>query len=225
MGLGSSSNKIFLSVADGKIIQRVKEGTARAEQRTTKSGSVVWELKHGHIEGILTGIKVREANVGGADIKSFVFDIEDGEYNFSLEIMYDSRYATSLIFALCNPEVNFAKPIRITPWQKVVDGKKKTACYLSQGEKDIKWYFSKETPHGMPELEKKVFKGKEVWDSWERMQFLEQYLKTKVVPKLTGVAYADEQFTNTNQQINQHDQGGYVPDLNTFPEDDDDLPF
>lgn len=186
MGLGQNGNKTFLSVADGKIIQRVKEGTPGAIQRITTTGKTVHELKYSNVEGFLKGITTKENEYG----KDWLFDIEDkGEY-FTLQIMFNSRYATSLLNALANPDVDFSKPITITPWCKEVDGKKKTSIYLKNGGEDVSWYFTKDTPNGMPPLTKVMFKGKEQWDDTDIMNFLEQYVKTVINPKIESTKFS-----------------------------------
>jgi len=165
MGLQNSSNRIYLSVADGKIIQRVKEGTPNAIQRTTKNGKVVHEIKFGSLSGFLSGVSIKENEFG----KDWIFEIEDEGQVYALQMMYNSRYATTFLNALLNPDVNLSLPITITPWSKEVDGKAKTATYLKQGEEDIKWYFTKDNPNGMPPLEQVEFKGKLQWDDFKIM--------------------------------------------------------
>lgn len=187
MALGNSTNKIYLSISDGKVVRRVVEGAEKAEPRTKKDGTIVWEQRYSFISGHLKSISISEKSFAGQEMKDWVFELEDMGEAYTLQIMYDSRYATSLLFALCNPVVDFSKPITISPWMKVIDAKKKTACYLKQGEgkdNNIEWYFTKDNQHGMPELVQTKFKGKDVWDSYDRMQFLEKFINDNVKPKL-----------------------------------------
>lgn len=223
MGLQNSSNRTYLSVADGKIIQRVKEGTPNAIQRTTKNGKVVHEIKFGSLSGFLSGISIKENEFG----KDWVFEIEDSGDVFNLQMMYNSRYATTFLNALLNPVVDLNMPITITPWSKEVDGKAKTATYLKQGEDDIKWYFTKDEPNGMPPLEKVVFKGKEQWDDYKIMEFLKAQVETKIKPNLykssrgSNKPSAGIQPSNQFNDSNEAKAPGYVPE----PLDDSDLPF
>lgn len=221
MALGTQSNKIYLSIADGKVVRKVAEGVAGAEAATKKDGTIYWVQRYSFITGYLKSINISEKTFGGAEMKDWVFEIEDMGESYTLQIMYSSRYATSLLFALCNPVVDFSKPITISPWMKVVNDKKKTACYLKQGEgrdNNIEWYFTKDVPHGMPDMVMTKFKGKDVWDDFDRMQFLEKFVNEKVKPKLAA-NYAHVAVDN---------EPDYSPDdLNYRPEDDDnsDLPF
>ena len=220
MALGNQSNKIYLSISDGKVVRRVVEGAEKAEPRTKKDGSIVWEQRYSFISGYLKSISISEKSFAGQEMKDWVFELEDMGEAYTLQIIYDSRYATSLLFALCNPVVDFSKPITISPWMKVIDAKKKTACYLKQGEgkdNNIDWYFTKDTPHGMPDLVQTKFKGKDVWDSYDRMQVLEKFVEENVKPKLKN-GY-------THLAVDSEPDYSSPDDLSYRPEDDDSLQF
>jgi hypothetical protein len=220
MALGTSVNKIFLSVADGKIVQRVPEGTPGAVSRAKKDGKIVHEMRYAYITGMLVNIGIRKSEYQGTEIKEWVFDINDGESNYQVQMMYDSRYATSLLFALANPVIDFNQPLTITPWMKVVNDKKKTSCYLKQGETAIDWFFTRENPNGMPELSKVMYKGKETWDSYDRMVFLEKYILDNVKPKLNNpFVAAPAPAANVVPRTADPDF------LGAGAGDDDDLPF
>lgn len=229
MGLGSSSQKIYLSVADGKIIQRVKEETPGAIKHVTSTNKTVFELKYNNVSGFLSGISIKENEYG----KDWIFDIEDGGQVFALQIMFNSRYATTLLNALCNPDVDFNLPVTITPWMKEVDGKKKTSIYLKQGEDDIKWYFTKDEPNGMPPLEKVMFKGKEQWDDYKIMEFLKAQVESKIKPKLYKSSVGSSKPSAGMQPSTEFDkpeQGFYQPPSGTPVDpnnalEEDDLPF
>lgn len=219
MGLGQSSNRTYLSVADGKIIQRVKEGTPNATQRTTKNGKVVYELKFSNVSGFLSGISIKENEFG----KDWIFELEDEGQVYALQMMYNSRYATTLLNALCNPDVDFNLPITITPWSKEVDGKQKTSTYLKQGEEDVKWYFTKDNPNGMPPLEKVVFKGKEQWDDFKIMEFLKAQVETKIKPNLyKSAGKSNSGMSPSTSFETSKPEDNYSPD--NAPEESD-LPF
>ncbi len=224
MALGNSNNKTFLSVSDGKVVQRVKEGTPGSHSRATKSGKVVHELRYAYVSGILTGISIRKGDVAGQEIKEWVFDLTDGQDSYSLQIMYDSRYATSLLYALANPEVDFNQPVTITPWMKMVNDKKKTSCYLKQGDKSIDWYFTKDVPNGLPDLSKVTFKGQETWDNYDRMQFLEKFVETKLKP-LLGNPFPSPAAADSFPSFTPDPTPEYADYDPSVAPDDDDLPF
>jgi hypothetical protein len=220
MGLQNSSNRIYLSVADGKIIQRVKEGTPNAIQRTTKNGKVVHEIKFGSLSGFLSGVSIKENEFG----KDWIFEIEDEGQVYALQMMYNSRYATTFLNALLNPDVNLSLPITITPWSKEVDGKAKTATYLKQGDDDIKWYFTKDNPNGMPPLEQVEFKGKLQWDDFKIMTFLEAQVNAKIKPNLYKSSGGYVKPADGLKPSEQFNSPGIPVDPNNAP-DEDDLPF
>lgn len=224
MGLGNSGNRVYVSIMDGKVVIKAKEGDEGAVSRINKDGAIVWEKRYGNISGVLKNISITSNVFNGAEIKSWVFDIMDGRDSFSLQVQYDSRYATSLLFALCNPDVDFDKPIQINPWMKQVGEKKKTACFVTQGGDNIEWYFTKDDPKGMPEWKVLKVKGKDIWDNYDAMQFLESFVKTNIIPQLGG-AIDDGNLppTYTKPGDVEGNSTTYIPDLS--PDNDDDLPF
>lgn len=221
MALGVATNKIFLSVADGKIVQKVTDATPGSIPRTKKDGAIVYEMRYANITGILIGISTRTNTYQGKEIKEWQFDINDGSDNYQVQMMFDSKYATSLLFALANPAVDLAKPITITPWMKVVDDKKKTSCYLKQGETAIDWFFTRDNPNGMPELKEVIFQGKKQWDGYDRMVFLENYVNNMIKPRLNNPFAVTPQAAATNYAPASIDDRF----LGTDQGEEDDLPF
>jgi hypothetical protein len=228
MGFQDSGSKNYLTITDGKIIQRVSEGTQGAVKRATKTGKIVWELKHGGYTGYLVGISTKVTVFEGIPKKDWILDFQDpdnGE-NYQLQVMFDSRYGTTMINALCNPKVDFSRPITVNPWYKVVDGKKRSAIYIKQGEENIDWYFTKDDSKGMPQMVKVRYKGEDVWDNTDMMQFLENYVN-QYVKKAIGQApeYTPPGDVTPKDQFMQPQQGGgFKPNYNLAP-DEDDLPF
>lgn len=220
MGLGNSGNMTFLSINDGKIVMKAAEDDYGAVSRVNKDGKIVWEKRFGNISGLLTGISISSNVYNGAEIKSWVFSIKDDK-DYQLNIMYDSRYATSLLFALCNPVVDFDQPIQINPWAKKVGDKTKTACFVEQDGDKIEWFFTKEEPRGMPEWKVLKIKGRDVWDNYDAMQFLEAFVKTHVIPQLSDHTGMAPEYTPPGDVPDN--KPGYSP--LTLTENDDDLPF
>lgn len=217
MALGSSGNKIFLSVADGKIVQRLKEATTNSVTRTKKDGGIVHELRFGFIEGLLTSISTKETEWNGAKIKSWILGISDMGEEYQLEIKYDSSYATSMLKSFGSPDMDFTKPMRLTPWMKIVNDKKKTSIYVQQGVEDIKWHYTKDEPNGLPEMEQVVFKGEKVWDNSKQMMFFDKLVEEQIKPKLKSPG-----------TIASYHSSNEAENTGTGPEIDDslnDLPF
>lgn len=204
MALGNSANRIYLGISDGKIVQKCSEHTQGAQPRTKKDGSVIFELRYGFITAMLNGISTKKTEWQGTEIKSWVLQLSDAGENYQLEFNYDSAYAKSFLKALLNPVVDLMLPLTITPWQKIVNEKKKSAIYLSQGNDQIEWFFTKDNPNGLPELKEVTIKGKQTWDDYDVMQFLEAKVNSEIIPKIknqpvyTGPAYAAPSDINTD---------------------------
>lgn len=214
MGFTNSGNKTFLTVADGKIIQKVTEDTPGAIKRINKENKTVYELRHGGFEGYITNINVTEREFGGKKMKQWNIDIDDIGDQYQLQLSYSSGYSMSFLKSILNPVIDFSQPIKITPWMKVVNEKKKTAIYLAQNGEDIPWFFTKENPNGLPELKKVRIGGEEKWDDYDAMQFMEAQIKAKVLPQLG----------KTKNGVSTTSNSGTPVDPNNAPEEDD-LPF
>jgi len=209
MGLEHNTRTIFLSIGDGKITRRVKEPTGSSKQRTTKEGKVVNEEIYDAVTGIITDIKVTTHDKYG---KFWNVYLQDGEDTYCLQMNYSSGYASAFLKAL--PNVDLSARVKLIPSMKVVDGKKKVTLFINQHGRALKHFYSKENPNGLPPMVKTKFKGQEVWDDTDMMQFLEAMVKTTIVPKLskTGAVAApgdapdyepgeDEELTLEAQKI------------------------
>lgn len=232
MALGSNEPRIYLSVADGKIIRNVPEGTPGAVERINKNEKKVWEMKYSFVSGILTGIRIKENEYNGNLMKSWQLSLVDGDDLYSLEIHYDSAWATSMLNAFANPELDFHKPIKFTPWQKdKPDGKKTRCLYINQGDskESIQWVFTKDEPNGLPPLVETMLKGKRVWDNYDRMQFLEKLVEENIIPRLPSESAAALSAQAIVPPPAEEKEDSPFKDIKNQPsyekDDDDDLPF
>jgi hypothetical protein len=74
--------------------------------------------------------------------------------------------------------------INITP-KLVIDGdKKQSVVFISQNGKGLKHFWTKDTPRELPPLKKIKVKGVETWDDTDRMDYLEDYVKLSILPKV-----------------------------------------
>lgn len=225
MGLGSQGNRIYLSVAEGKIIQKVDKDTPGAISYEKEDKSVIYQLKHTYIEGFLTDINVTEKEFNGKKIKQWNLDIEDSGTNYQLQMSYSSGYASSMLKALLSPEMDFNLPVKLTPWAKVVNNKKKTSVYVSQNGEDIKWYFTKDEPNGLPPMKQVEYKGELKWDDFDMMTWFEAQVKAKIVPNLYKSSGVSKPSTGM-QPSTQFEDKSIAPDQIGGDEDDgSDLPF
>lgn len=198
----------------GKVVQRVQEGTSGAQARQNKSGNTVHEVFYDYVEGILTGIAVFKHEQYG---KQWYFDITDGNDTYRLQLS-EGKPLTSLLFAL--PSCNIARPLRLTPYEFEADGKFKSGITIKQDGQKVPWFFTKENPKGMPELQVVKYQGEDRYDNFERMQFLENYLNEHLKPLLQGQA--------TASLLQDAERQGSLPSASSaqdLPDGADDLPF
>ena len=186
----TNSAKVFLSISDGKICRRVQSPTATSTQRTTKDGRIVHEELYSGWEGKITNIGTRDSDYG----KEWQITIEDQDGTAILSMKYSSGYANSFLKAL--PNVDLSKNVKLSPKVNIEGDKKRTVLFLNQDGKAVKWYFTKETPNGLPGLKKVKIKGVETWDDSDMMEYLETMVKTQILPKISGssVDFSDLPF-------------------------------
>lgn len=172
----SSTNQsvVYLSISNGKLVRRVDESTPNAIARVNKVGKQVYELFYNSMIGHIVDISTKENEYG----KFIIVKVKAHDTTYNLEMNYSSGYSVSFLRAL--PNVDISQNVEITPKLIVEGDKKKSVIFLNQGGKAIKHFFTKENPNGMPDLEKIKVKGKDTWDDTKRMEFLENYAKTKV---------------------------------------------
>lgn len=185
MAVGNNSNAIYYSIYDGKICRQFKEPTQNSRSRTNKNGKLVHEEFYDYIDGVITSITTKDGDYG----KFWIITLDDGGQLQTLQMQYSSGFANGFLKAL--PNVNLAEKVKLIPSTKTEGDKKKSTLFISQHGQPIKWFFTKETPNGLPPLEKKKVKGKEVWDDSEAAEYLEAYVRDHIVPKLPKGVNAD----------------------------------
>ena len=180
--LGNKDSIIYLAVADGKIVRRVKEPTANSRQRTTKEGKTVHEELYDYATGLITDITTRENDFG----KFWNVVMTDGSSTYVLQFKYSGGNATSFLKSIPNADVT--KTITIMPKMQTVGDKKRASLVLIQDNQAIRWKWTKDNPGDVPQLRKIKVKGIEQWDDSDMMDYLENYLLQHVKSKLAKSA-------------------------------------
>lgn len=178
MAVGNSTNAIYYSISDGKVCRQFKEPTASSKTRVNKNGKTVHEEFYDFIDGTITSITTKDTEYG----KFWMVTIKDEGQSQILQFNYSSGYANA--FLKCLPNIDLNSKVKIIPSLKTEGDKKKTALFITQHGQPVKWYYTKEHPNGLPELEQKKVKGKMIWDDSEAMAFLEKMVMAEIVPKL-----------------------------------------
>lgn len=204
-GLSNRSNKTFLTInKEGKIQVACAAGTEGAIVKNGKS-----YLTYSDITGKITGLGTRDREYEGVPYIEQWVDITDKSgTTYQLQFRVSSGYFRSFVAQLPNvdltKEVSFSPSLKEDTWEG--KARKNYALFLAQGGKNVGFYFTKATPHDMPELEPIVHKGKTTgWDSEARDKFCLDYVNTTVATKVMSPAAAiitgeDPEFTEETEE-------------------------
>jgi hypothetical protein len=180
MGLENREGGKWISVYDGKFTQRVNESVAGAVQRVMKNGKAVFEKHYDSFTGKLLNIRTQESPFG----KQWVLDFKDREDVYHLTLGYSSGFASTFLKIL--PNIDTSKEMKLSSSSKEENGKKKHSLFINQDGVALKHFYTKENPNGIPQWEQLTVKGVQVWDNTKELEFLENMVKTTILPKLEG---------------------------------------
>jgi hypothetical protein len=191
MGLNQSQggSLVFLGIANGKIVRQFKDKTEKSLSRVNKMGREVHEEFYDSLTGILKDISTIESEYG----KFWVVKMESEDVLYQIGMNYSGGYAASFLKTI--PNADLGKEFTLTPKLTIEADKKKSVIFINQGGLGLKWFFTRDNPNGMPELAKIKVKGKDTWDDSDMMEFLENYVKSNILPKLNNKSFqvtADE---------------------------------
>lgn len=182
MGLNQSQSEsvVFLGIANGKIVRQFKDKTEKSVSRVNKMGREVHEEFYDSLTGILKDVSTKESEYG----KFLLVKMESEGVLYQIEMNYSGGYSASFLKTI--PNADLGKEFTLTPKLTIDGDKKKSVIFLNQMQKGLKWFFTRDNPNGMPELAKIKVKGKDTWDDSDRMEFLENYVKSNILPKLNN---------------------------------------
>ena len=198
------SGRIYLSIADGKLVRQYKDANPNTTERVNKNGKLVYEEKFDSITGLLTGISKKDNDYG-----TFLeIGMQDGSDTYNISMQFSSRYSSSFMKML--PNIKTTEPVKLLPWSLVdsKDASKKITgitLYQDDGNGFVKIlpYYTKEDPKGLPQMVKAKIKGKEVWDDFEMMQFLFEGAK-KIFSALPTKPYPEQLGTTQETSEDEH---------------------
>jgi len=172
----------FIGIYNGKLCQRVKENeagsVARVLEKGKNAGKTIFEKYYDRLTGKLVDIKTKEAPFG----KMWEFSFKNNEDVYILSLGYSNGYAKTLL--KCLPNINLSEPFTISPSQKEEEGKTKSTLFVNQNGEAIKWAYTREVPNGMPPMTQIKVKGVDTWDDTDILIFLENMVKTQILPNL-----------------------------------------
>ena len=184
MGLQSNQsggNGVFLSITNGKLVRQFKQPTDKSVKRTNKMGREVHEEFYDSLTGYISDIKTKESEYG----KFWVVILKDDKYTYFLEMKYSSGYAVSFLKAL--PNVSFSELVTLTPKLTIDGDKKSSVVFINQNGVGLKHYWNKANPGELPPLKQIKIKGVLTYDDSERMEYLEEYVKSNILPMIKPV--------------------------------------
>lgn len=158
----SSDNKTFLTIlSDGKLHQRVEEGTPGAVEREYKrdvkdeKGKVtgeetvkVHELVHTAATGMITNMYFQKGQFG----ENLIVEIDDdGAISFTGSQSYGEQLLRKL------PNIDLSKPVTISPYNFTKNGKSNKGVTITQDEVKLQDYYfdydKKVSQNGLPEFD------------------------------------------------------------------------
>lgn len=142
MGLHQRSDKIFLKISLGKIRKKVDAGTLKAVPRELEDGTTIHELLWNGIDGVLSGLLMREHKEYG---KSWSILLDDDKDHYSIQMQENSRYGMDLLRKL--PNLHKGHVYSFTPYDFEVDGARKSGLSIKTdtGDKVQSFYQTFET--------------------------------------------------------------------------------
>lgn len=182
MGAVHESNAIYLTIANGKLSRRMRQPTEKSIERVTEGGKTVHEEFYKGWTGRITNIYVKEHPEFGK-FWNVVLTDEDGDA--VIQMNYSSGYSAAFLKTL--PNVNLDQEITFSPFMKIEGDKKKTTVFISQNNQPLKHFYTRDNPNDLPQLVKGRFKGQDVWDDTDMMEFLEKMVNNEILPKLKKV--------------------------------------
>jgi len=215
MGLYKEDTNTYadsIRVVNGKLAQRVEEGTEGAVKRIftikrTGEERTVWERYYPGLEGKIVKGEIKTLEFG--QILELLF--ENGEERARVEVPFPGRLAEQIIQRIVNADLS--KPISIyAGWDKIKD---RNFVWLKQDGNKIKSSYLKDDPGDAPPVEQKVIFGITKWNSEKR----DTFLYDKFV-KIFGESETKCETKSDSQPVSDA-----KPTVNNVVDEDDDLPF
>ena len=214
-------NKVYYTMNEGMMCQRVKEDTPNAVSRKLtagpKEGSLIWELRFNTMVGYLVDIHIKDGDYGLQWV--YVIEWENIEYHINLNISCPA--ARSMFSRLRN--IDFNKVIMLR--SSLVTGEDDVErTYLTPWydlDTKIDRYYTREESHDMPQGEKVMKKGKEEWDFEKQLAFMINEVLQVIIPKMriahplseAAVKESENKVANTDEaeEENPFEKDGDTP--------------
>ena len=169
----------FITTFDGKLVQRVPEGTEGASSRAltkgANEGKIVWEKTYTSVTGMITEGGIETKDFGGKKVREIQVKLDD---NVLLQLPMNMLSA----FAKPLPNVDASKPVKVSVYK---NKRGKAGMNISQDGVNCEWAYTKEEPNGLPQP---TFD--DVMDEWDFKEH-DKFLMVKVQEFFEGMTTAD----------------------------------
>lgn len=180
-----ATNIRYYSIINGKISRRVKKDTAGAIARENKLGETVYELQFDSLSGRLKDIQIEFKEKFGKQAKIIL--TEDGT-DFCLNFSFSGSQSMGFFKRLPNIKPEIPIEIHTGIMHDVEKNKDRHWLTVKQNGTKVEYFYTKENPNGLPDMEQITVKGIKQWDSTKQLEFIEAYLNNEFLPKLRKVS-------------------------------------
>lgn len=221
MGLKRDNSAVYLSIFEGKIVQRVKNPSETSRERINKENEKVYEEVYGSISGKIIGLSKSIHEKYGTSLLVY---IEDDKI-YCLQFLFDGQYGVSFLKTL--PNVDLSKPVELIPNQKEENGKTRQTIFVKQDGNALKFAFTKENPNGLPDAKQVKYQGEMKWDFFDQTQFLHDtvFIQAKDFLQQKGYKHPEPEQEQEEDTKEDKPKGGKKKKNSPPGPGDDDLPF
>lgn len=197
MGLEKNQGRlIFVNIKEGKLYIKPKDGEIQFFDK---------------LSGTIIKVEFSEDEYQGKKYEKAKFLMVDGDDKYLLQVRTDSGYFRGLCNKLKSGDPT--KPLKVSASYKMENDKPQTTCFVEQYGKSLKHTFTKDNPGDYPQLEKISFKGNDMWDGANQIQYWKNWLLSI---KFDHEAVVSVEPTKVKSEI---------PEPDSITEPLDDLPF
>lgn len=185
----ASTIKTYLSIFEGRFVQKVKEGTPEARERINAKGTKVFEIVKKSASGYINKMYIKSTDFGNF----IVLNLASASGIGQIEIPVNSQYASD--FALRVQNVDFKAPVNLKPMQIENEDKESGKTYTNEmigiyqiGANNLEEILkpSEDQKKALPYPAKKKEGKKDKWDFTDRNNFvlnlIEEIANTKIKP-------------------------------------------
>ena len=245
MGFESpKTNKMFLKVSGGVMHKKCKDANGditpdspnferdckgailyKWENEDKKESGEYYRIEHGGFSGTITDIRhhIPEDKKYKTTLN---VTISDGIDTITAQFSYESTaYGTIIKLLASMTAEQLARPLTLS----VRKGKYGTDVFISQQDKNISWFWTKDSKEQLPQWKEVKKGGKTEWDKTDYYNHLYEWTENKIIPLVSGSTPAAPQELPQNPPSSEPVQAPVQEEEKPAPapasDEDDSLPF